>query len=200
MKNFKILIIFAIFFIRFEIQAQDTLIKPTQIDIFSLGVGGGLDYGGFGGNLLFYPYNKFGLFAGAGYAIAGVGYNVGFKVRLVKEQKFSKINMYFQGMYGYNAAIAVEGATYLNKLFYGPSFGLGADFQSRPVSKGYWSFALLVPIRSAEVNEYIDDLKTNHGVEFKNGLFPVGFSIGYRFIMSMKYTNAPKIEPLKTEY
>lgn len=86
-------------------------------------------------------------------------------------------------MYGYNAAIRVPGASQYDKIFYGPTLGGGIDLHSLRHKKGYWSFALLIPIRSADVNHYIDDLKTNHGVTFKNELLPVGFSIGYRFII-----------------
>ncbi len=86
-------------------------------------------------------------------------------------------------MYGYNAAIAVSNATEYNKLFYGPTFGFGIDYRSSKESIGYWSFAILVPIRSSDVDNYIDDLKTNHGATFSSSLSPIGISLGYRFIL-----------------
>jgi len=86
-------------------------------------------------------------------------------------------------MYGYNAAIKETNASQYNKLFYGPSFGIGMDYHSKRMKKGYWSFALLVPIRSSAVVEYMDDLENNHGIEFQNGLLPIAFSFGYRFIL-----------------
>jgi hypothetical protein len=165
-------------------KATNGLNSNNSIDHTSISIGVGMDHGGFGGKFLVYPQNNFGLFVGAGYAIAGFGINCGFKVRLINEKKQSKISPYLIGMYGYNAAIAVTNADQYNKLFYGPTFGIGLDFRPNPESIGYWSFALLLPIRSSEVNNYIDDLKNNHGVEFKNGLVPIGISFGYRFILN----------------
>ena len=149
-------------------------------DKVSLGLGLGLDYGGIGGNLLVYPQENFGLFGGVGYAIAGAGYNVGAKIRFLSE-KNPRTHFYLMGMYGYNAAIAVTNATKYNKLFYGPSFGIGIDTGKRSYKKGYWTLALLVPVRDSEVNDYIDYLEDDIGVEFKNGLWPIAFSVAYRF-------------------
>jgi hypothetical protein len=87
------------------------------------------------------------------------------------------------GMYGYNAAIAVFNATEYNRFFYGPSFGIGIDFPKRFVRNGYWSIALLVPIRGPEAKDYINDLEENHGVDFTIGLLPVAFSFGYKFLL-----------------
>jgi hypothetical protein len=156
---------------------------PSSVDIASLGLGAGLDYGGFGGNLQLNLHQNLGLFLGAGYALAGFGYNAGVKLKFTSKEKFRPVTPYLTAMYGYNAAIKVENADKLNKLFYGPTVGFGLDYLSWPGKRGYWSFALLVPIRSAEVDEYIDNLKNNYGVEFKNELLPIGISVGYRFIL-----------------
>jgi len=83
-------------------------------------------------------------------------------------------------MYGYNAAIAVTNSSNYDKLFYGPTLGIELDFHSTRRSS-YWSLALMVPIRSSSVNSYIDDLKKQHGITFKNDLLPIGISIGYWF-------------------
>jgi len=42
---------------------------------------------------------------------------------------------------------------------------------------------LLIPVRGSAVKNYMDDLEQNHGVQFTMGLFPVGISFGYRFIL-----------------
>jgi hypothetical protein len=159
--------------------------QPAPVDTTpprtSLGIGIGMDYGGFGGSLLVYLQRNLGIFGGTGYAIAGFGYNVGAKFRFITEKSTSKIQAYALVMYGYNTAIAITNATEYNKLFYGPTLGFGVDFNSRSRNSGYWSLAVVVPIRSEAVNNYIDDLKNNHGVTFKNTLLPIGISIGYRF-------------------
>lgn len=153
-------------------------------DMSSFGIGFGLDYGGIGGNLLYYPQRNVGLFLGVGYAFAGFGYNLGMKLRLIGEKHSSPATAYLIGMYGYNAAIAVSNADQFNKLFYGPSIGFGLDYKSNPSKLSYWTFSLLFPIRGSEVDDYITDLKNNHGVEFKNDLLPIAISVGYRFILN----------------
>ncbi len=151
----------------------------SQTDNLALGFGLGLDYGGIGVNFLFYPQKNIGLFAGGGYAIAGFGYNVGAKFRAVSKKPQS-ITPFAEIMYGYNAAIAVVNAESLNKIFYGMTLGFGLDYKRTPLKKGYWSFALLIPLRGSEVDNYIDDLKKNYTVEMKNQLLPFAISVGYR--------------------
>lgn len=167
---------------------QSDIANQTQnnfsCDITSLGIGFGLDYGGLGGNLLIYPQRNIGLFLGAGYAFAGLGYNLGVKLRIIGDKHTSSTSAYLIGMYGYNAAIAVSNANQYNKLFYGPSIGFGLDYKSYPAKTSYWTFSLLIPIRGSGVDNYITDLKNNHGVVFKNDLLPIAFSIGYRFILN----------------
>jgi hypothetical protein len=147
--------------------------------MFSFGVGMGLDYGGFGANFLLYPQKNIGIFAGAGYAIAGVGYNVGGKLRFLSDKNLKRTSFYLTAMYGYNAAIKIVNADNYNKLFYGTTIGFGIDLRNKN-NKGLWTFGLLIPIRISEVDEYIDDLTDNLGVDFKNELMPVAISAGYR--------------------
>lgn len=155
----------------------------TPVDRLSLGIGGGLDYGGFGGNLSFYPIENVGIFGGIGYALAGVGFNGGLKYRFIPKKPDATVRPFGLAMYGYNAAIAVLNASQHNKLFYGPTLGAGIDFHRNPMKQGYWSFALIVPIRKDEVNEYMDILESDYNVDFQYRLFPIGVSIGYRFII-----------------
>jgi hypothetical protein len=152
------------------------------LDKFSFGLGLGMDYGGIGANILVYPQTNFGLFAGLGYPLAGFGYNAGIKLRLTKEQPTSKTHPYIIGMYGYNSAIYVVNGTNYNKLFYGPTVGFGLDLRSKYGRIGFWTLALLIPIRGSDVKNYIDDLQNKQNVNFKSKLLPVGVSIGYRFI------------------
>jgi hypothetical protein len=155
----------------------------TPVDQFAIGIGGGLDYGGFGGNLTYYPVKSLGLFGGAGYALAGVGFNAGLKFRYIPEKPDARVRPFALAMYGYNAAIAVLNASQYNKLFYGPTLGAGIDLLGKRQKRGYWSLGVLLPIRSAEVNEYIVDLENNHGVDFSSPLFPVAVTVGYKFII-----------------
>jgi hypothetical protein len=172
-----ILCLFIFSFIKSDAQNKETVSVPY--DRFSLGLGAGFDYGGFGINIAGYPQKNIGLFAGAGYAIGGYGFNAGVKFRIVSKKIF---NPYAVAMYGYNAAVAVSGYPQYNKLFYGPTVGAGFDLVPHS-RKGYFSFAILIPIRSEDANNYMNDLTTNNGVTFNNKLLPIGFSIGYKFVL-----------------
>jgi hypothetical protein len=158
--------------------------KDSYWDVTSLGIGLGQDFGGIGVSVLTYPTKKLGIFGGIGYALAGAGFNAGIKYRFLPADRFRKGIPFILAMYGYNAAIKVINADQFNKLFYGMTFGFGFDLRSRPDKMSFWSLALLIPIRSGSVDNYMDDLKMNHGIQFKNELIPIGFSVGYRFIIN----------------
>lgn len=165
------------------IEAQTVSQDRQDIDIISLGLGIGLDYGGFGVNALYCPHENLGLYAGLGYALAGTGVNAGMKLRFVPRTQKTRLSGFGLLMYGYNAAIVVMDDSEHNKLFYGPSAGVGIDYRRKHAGKGYWSFALLLPFRNASVGEYMDELETKHNIQFENELIPVGVSIGYRFVI-----------------
>ena len=183
MKN-VIMLLFVVLCLTTESMFARGYYSDSHEDVTSIGLGAGLDYGGLGGNVVVYPLKNVGLFLGVGYAMVGAGINVGMKLRMINNKKFTKLTPYFQAMYGYNAAIVVTNADKYDKLFYGFSAGAGLDLKRRPDSKGYWSFALLVPVRNSEVGNYIDDLRNNHGVAFEDELAPLGFSVGYRIIIN----------------
>lgn len=155
------------------------VVAPT--DVASVGVGFGMDYGGLlGASILVYPQRNIGLFLGGGYVVAGIGFNAGIKLRIVGKKSTSPFSPYLLGMYGYNAAITVTNATGYDKIFYGPTCGLGFDVKVGKARSNYLTIALLIPIRGPEVNDYINDLKNNHNVEFKGSLPPLAFSLGFR--------------------
>ena len=164
--------------------AQTETQDPRKPDMVNLGPGIGFDYGGFGANLMVYPQKNIGIFLGGGYALAGFGYNAGIKLRLSPDKGTSVIP-FLTAMYGYNAAVVVTDNTQYNKLFYGPTLGIGIDIRSKkPSSKGYLSLALMIPLRSSDAQAYMDLLKSSYGISFSNDLIPVGFSIGYKFILN----------------
>jgi hypothetical protein len=170
--------------LNFSSKAQQNAPNIRNPDIIDFGPGIGFDYGGIGANIMVYPQKNIGVFFGGGYAFAGFGYNAGIKLRLSPD-KLSVVNPFFTAMYGYNAAVAVSGGPQFNKLFYGPTMGLGIDIRSRkPASKGYLSLALMVPIRNSDAQNYIDLLKNQYGASFSSNLSPIGFSIGYKFILN----------------
>lgn len=152
-------------------------------EAFSVGFGLGMDYGGIGSSISYYFAPDIALFFAGGYALADFGYNVGAKFRVTSGAKPAKVVPYLLGMYGYNAVVQVNNKAEYSKIFYGVTFGVGIDFKPFRTGSGYWTFGLLVPIRDSKVDSYIDELKNEHGVTFDNDLFPVGFSVGYRFVL-----------------
>ena len=86
-------------------------------------------------------------------------------------------------MYGYYAAINILNAQDLNKIFYGTTVGAGIDYYFKSTNKMYMSFALLIPIRGSEVQEYITFLQTHYNIQMNNSLSPVGLSFGLHFIL-----------------
>jgi hypothetical protein len=155
--------------------------KPSTIERTSFGLGFGQDYGGYGANFAWYPIRNLGIFGGGGWAIAGFGYNAGLKFRFSTDLENARSYGYLLGMYGYNATITITNQSSLNRIFYGPSAGIGINSRIGTNSRISISLAVIYPFRSPEVNDYIDDLKTNQGVAFKNNLLPVTFSLGLVF-------------------
>ncbi len=167
-----------------SIEYEHSIGQPVyRLDNSSFGLGFGIDKGGLGGSLILYPQKNIGLFFGLGYPLYGVGYNTGVKFRLTSKKPKSGGVPYLLAIYGYNAGILVMNAPEYNKLFYGPTLGFGFDLHPNRERTGYFSLALLIPIRGSEVNDYIKDLEDNHGVEFETVLLPIGISMEYRFVM-----------------
>ncbi len=154
----------------------------VTFDKLSVGLGIGQDYGGFGGNILYYPQRNFGLFCGIGYNLASVGYNLGIKSRIAIGSSTSHVLLSLLAMYGYNAVIRVTDYKELNKVYYGATLGAGLDFKPFKYSDDYISVSLFVPFRSSEVQEYMDYLEQVYGAVFEQGLFPITFSVGYRIV------------------
>jgi hypothetical protein len=177
------LFLFLIMLLIFTVRAEAQVAAPElpENDIISAGLGVGLDYGGLGANLLVYPQKNIGLFAGVGYAFVAMGYNGGVKLRLTTPK--SSVDPYILAMYGYNTAFMVSGAAEYNRLFNGPSFGIGIDLGQKPGKFGYWALAILVPIRSTEFDDYKQDLINRGIIEENVFMLPIAFSFGYRFVI-----------------
>ena len=181
MKSCRFLPLIILILVFNPLQAQVKAPELPGNDIFSAGLGVGMDYGGLGANLLFYPQKNFGLFAGAGYAFIAMGYNGGAKLRITTPR--SIVDPFLLAMYGYNVAFMVSGGEQYNRLFNGPTFGLGIDLGQRPGKFGYWSIALLVPVRSTEFDDYKQNLIDSGIIDENVFMLPVGFSFGYRMVI-----------------
>ena len=153
-------------------------ISETEYSYFRFGAGLGIDYGGFGARLTVLPSKYLGLFLAGGYAIAGFGLNGGVMVKTAPD---SRVSPYFNVMYGYNAAIAVIGASKSNKLYNGVSLGGGVQLKSRRTPTNYWLFGLVVAFRSSEFDRDFTLLQNSGTVTGLTKPLPVNISVGYHF-------------------
>lgn len=178
--------------IRFSKDEQGINIDSSKqyyiLDTKSIGFGIGQDYGGFGVNILLYPIREIGFFGGLGYTFAGIGYNVGFKIRFNKVPMQSPISFYVLGMYGYNTLIKTDSKqkefTLKNnanayKLFYGPTLGIGCDIRFSEKYKSFLSVSLLIPIRNSKIDTYIED----NTITLNREILPISASLGYHFML-----------------
>lgn len=141
----------------------------------SLGLGLGFDYGGLGAQVAVKADNNLSLFGGIGTALAGPGFNVG--ARYFFESKRSE-QFFVHGMYGYNAAIIIQGMSSADKVYYGPSIGAGINLPNK--NNTFWELAVNIPFRSSDFRNDWDAFNDDPGIEI-NRLLPFTISIGYNF-------------------
>lgn len=159
-------------------QTDTTIVaQPKAKASVNLGIGLGLDYGGVGVKLNVNPNKYIGFFVGGGYAIIKPGFNAGVTARLSPDKRFCP---FLSTMYGYNAAVQVKGASKYNKLYYGPSFSIGAEAWGKS-KRGFWNFELILPVRSKEFNDDWDVLKNDPGIKIEQDILPIAFTVGYQF-------------------
>lgn len=144
----------------------------------TLGIGIGLPYGAIGLRAGVNVVNGLNVFGGVGYQISGVGYNIG----VLKDfPSASMTQFYLTGMYGTNAAIKVVNLSEYDKLYTGPTFGLGIKINSRKTEGNYWDLGLLVPIRSADYKDAETAVKSDPRISKFQGASPVLIVVGYNF-------------------
>lgn len=175
--KFNMLAILAVIILIIPLSAK------SQDEDFAAGMGAGLEYGGIGANLLFNQTSNFGFFAGAGFAFAGMGINAGVQLRSNYDQSTSSYRFFLIAMYGYQTAVTIWDAREHNKLFYGPSAGVGMNVRFFKKSDNYLSFGLVVPFRNRDFQNYVDELSNKHGINFPNKPSLLSTSIGYHIIL-----------------
>ena len=173
----KIALILIICAIEFDLHCQDFSLEEPIFPKYNIGIGGGIDYGGFGGRISLLTSPRLEFFAALGYNLLGLGLNGGVDFRI---SPMSRICPYFGVMYGYNAVIKVTGAEMYNQIYYGPSWNLGLEFHSRS-NNNFFNLEFILPIRSSEYHDDIKNLKNNPNIIFSNEPLPIAISIGYHF-------------------
>jgi len=171
-----LLCIILLCFVGSSVFAQDEERKNPK---FYIGAGFGLDYGGLiGGKVEFLPIKYFGVFAGAGYNLVSLGWNVGGAVKILPDKRVSPNLML---MYGANGALA--GIDSYSKQYemtsYGPSIGVNLDIKigrrGHKITPG-----LLIPFRSSKFKDNYEEAKDDSQMAVSL-LLPIAFSIGFNF-------------------
>lgn len=169
------------------ILTQDTAIKvnplkdPYFYDKVSLGIGLGMDYGGIGAKLAFYPNKYLGFYLSGGYNLNGLTYNAGVQARLFWQVKNYFIIPYISVGYGYNSVVIAEHLT--AQEYYGMTFSAGIQYKSEANKDVYYSFGLTYGSETKAALDYIKYLESI-GYEFKAKPLPIGISFGLHFILS----------------
>ena len=144
-----------------------------------LGPGMGLDYGGIiGAKFEYLPVKNFGFYAGLGYNLLSVGWNVGTTLKILPDKPVSPNLMLF---YGYNGVIKVVGASPLDMTSYGITIGGNLDIKTGN-NGNKLSIGLYAPIRSQEFMNHYNYLKS-FGI-LQNELLPIAFSIGFNVFIN----------------
>ncbi len=140
----------------------------------NIGLGVGLDYGGFGSRVTYNVSPRIGAFGCLGYNLDALGYNIGVQFREPISERFT---LFVNGMYGYNAVLIVDSPQgKVKTTYFGPSLAFGVQQKSKR-NENFWSSELIIPFRDKSLFNAMDDLRLA-GYSF-NYLFPVLFSIGY---------------------
>lgn len=147
--------------------ARSNVYEENVAKTGSIGFGLGLDYGGLGAQLMFQPEKHLGVFGSVGYALAGVGYNIGVMARLTPEKRVVPTVSF---MYGYNGSIYIQNT--FQKLYYGTSLAGGIILNSKRNDNTFWHFELVAPFRS---NAYNSDYKFWYNAE----PVPISICVGY---------------------
>jgi hypothetical protein len=159
-----------------EQAAQSEINDPAPKKVY-LGLGYGFDYGGIGGKLEILPSKHIGLFAGLGYNLLSVGWNLGVACNILPDAKVSPA---VSVLYGYNATLQVKNVEEYNMTSYGVTFGSGIDIKLGS-SGAKMSINLFIPVRSKKFMDNYEKMKNDSRIEIITDLIPIGFSFGYCF-------------------
>lgn len=152
---------------------------PASPKVF-IGPGLGITYGGLVGVKAEYVFVKhFSAFAGAGYYINNLGYNFGLTAKLLPDRKFSPL---VYGMYGSNSVINVIGARQYNKVYSGPSAGIGADLKvGRNGNKMF--FGIQYGFWHPDFKKDFEVVKQQPDIETYAEPIAIGYNFGFNFAL-----------------
>ncbi len=147
----------------------------------SFGFGLGLPYGGFGFQFAGNFSDGLQLFAGLGYQLVNLGYQVGCRAIF---QSQNNTQLYFSGMYGTNAVIKIDGLRHYNKVYSGITFGTGLKIDLPRSEGNYWNIGLLVPLRSDRFKQDKATVKSDRRVADLKDPLPILIEAGFCFALN----------------
>ena len=145
-------------------------IKKQNKNRVHIGIGAGLDYGGFGTKLTYTPIEEISLFGGLGYNLVDIGWNAGLSYNIPSEGRLEANPTI---MYGYNAVLQLKNTNY-NEVSYGVTAGFNFILNSRK-NENQFNFGIYYPFRS---KEFMDQY---YAFNDKSVLLPITLSVGYNF-------------------
>lgn len=158
--------------------AQNHDQEKVQSPVY-LGIGLGLDYGGFGLKFEYQPIKYLGLIGSLGFNLQGLGINVGASFYPLPDKKFQPLATL---LYGYNAAIINNDMSEYNKTYYGITPGIGAALKTGKKGNKLY-LAIFRPFRSQSFKDDYQAMKNNPLIKIEQDILPVTFSIGFNWVM-----------------
>lgn len=155
--------------------------KTNERNMFDVGFGFGLDYGGLiGAKVSFVPIKYLAIFVSGGYHLVAFGWQVGVTGYILPKITAKRFRPYGKFMFGTNRAILVEDNSDLSKNYLGPTFGVGIEMRFGRSAKHGLNIDLNFPISSQEFKDDLQYLKDSPMYDITDPL-PIAFSIGYHF-------------------
>jgi hypothetical protein len=150
----------------------------------NVGLGMGINYGGFGFNISGTPIKYLSISIFGGYNIANFNAGAGTNIFLRAPEKTFRPNIKI--IYGCNGAIIVKYThnyndnSYLYRdCYYGPSVGLGFPFMFGDKTKVGFDLDIFYPFRSQDFYDCYDRIKRDQNIELDNTISPVTFSLSF---------------------
>ncbi len=173
MKKTIILIFFLLSFILSNAQ-----VKSNKTE---LGVGIGINYGGYGVSISHEPIKNVSFAIHGGYNLLNLNAGLGLNFFWLPANK--KIRPNFKIVYGYNGLIFAKGDNILtekyNKSYYGPSIGIGFAFRYGDKNQNGVDLDLFLPFRSKAFYNDIEKIKNDKQVVLLHEPMIVCFSVSF---------------------
>ena len=144
---------------------------------YNLGLGVGLDKGVIGIQFQIKPVAPLVIFGYLGTALSGPGFGGGFKLR-VPNIRFAP---YILAMYGTNSSIYIKDLDRYNKVFKGPTYGIGLEIHRKRNLHNFFDIAVLLPIRPPEYDQMLQNVRKDPRVETYGEPGLVTLSFSYHF-------------------